>query len=506
MDNRSARIGKNTFMLNIRMFVILVITLYTSRIILSTLGIVDFGIYNVVGGIVIMLSFISSTMSLSINRFLAFEIGRKNNIQLKRVFSLAVLLQFIIALVILIISETLGLWFLKTQLHIPIERMEAANWVYQFSILSFIVIVLRVPFNASIIAHENMKIYAYISIIEALLKLIVVYLLIIISFDKLKIYSFLNFFVTLSVSFFYYIYAKKKYSECSFSFYWEKTLFKSLVSYAGWSTFGNMSSVVVSQGQNILLNVFFGPLANAARGVSYQLSGAVSSFITNFYTAINPPIVKSYAENNKKYFLTLIFEGTKLTSFLMLMMSIPLILEMDFILDLWLDDVPPEAPMFCRLILINSIIYYFPTPSVIALQAAGKIAKLHLTTGSINMSNLIISFFFLRRGYNANIVFIVQICVSLVLTLVTIFLQTKQLKISIINYIKQVILPFLIILIVTTSIISFIWTQLDYGFIRLVITIISSIITVLFAGFFLGTTKDSRNKLLSYIVLKYIKR
>ncbi|MDD2392366.1 MAG: oligosaccharide flippase family protein [Bacilli bacterium] len=493
-------------MLNIRMFVILVITLYTSRIILSTLGIVDFGIYNVVGGIVIMLSFISSTMSLSINRFLAFEIGRKNNIQLKRVFSLAVLLQFIIALVILIISETLGLWFLKTQLHIPIERMEAANWVYQFSILSFIVIVLRVPFNASIIAHENMKIYAYISIIEALLKLIVVYLLIIISFDKLKIYSFLNFFVTLSVSFFYYIYAKKKYSECSFSFYWEKTLFKSLVSYAGWSTFGNMSSVVVSQGQNILLNVFFGPLANAARGVSYQLSGAVSSFITNFYTAINPPIVKSYAENNKKYFLTLIFEGTKLTSFLMLMMSIPLILEMDFILDLWLDDVPPEAPMFCRLILINSIIYYFPTPSVIALQAAGKIAKLHLTTGSINMSNLIISFFFLRRGYNANIVFIVQICVSLVLTLVTIFLQTKQLKISIINYIKQVILPFLIILIVTTSIISFIWTQLDYGFIRLVITIISSIITVLFAGFFLGTTKDSRNKLLSYIVLKYIKR
>ncbi|MDD4055857.1 MAG: oligosaccharide flippase family protein [Bacteroides sp.] len=506
MDNRSARIGKNTFMLNIRMFVILVITLYTSRIILSTLGIVDFGIYNVVGGIVIMLSFISSSMSLSINRFLAFEIGRKNNIQLKRVFSLAVLLQFIIALVILIISETLGLWFLKTQLHIPIERMEAANWVYQFSILSFIVIVLRVPFNASIIAHENMKIYAYISIIEALLKLIVVYLLIIISFDKLKIYSFLNFFVTLSVSFFYYIYAKKKYSECSFSFYWEKTLFKSLVSYAGWSTFGNMSSVVVSQGQNILLNVFFGPLANAARGVSYQLSGAVSSFITNFYTAINPPIVKSYAENNKKYFLTLIFEGTKLTSFLMLMMSIPLILEMDFILDLWLDDVPPEAPMFCRLILINSIIYYFPTPSVIALQAAGKIAKLHLTTGSINMSNLIISFFFLRRGYNANIVFIVQICVSLVLTLVTIFLQTKQLKISIINYIKQVILPFLIILIVTTSIISFIWTQLDYGFIRLVITIISSIITVLFAGFFLGTTKDSRNKLLSYIVLKYIKR
>lgn len=500
MDNRSARIGKNTFMLNIRMFVILVITLYTSRIILSTLGIVDFGIYNVVGGIVIMLSFISSTMSLSINRFLAFEIGRKNNIQLKRVFSLAVLLQFIIALVILIISETLGLWFLKTQLHIPIERMEAANWVYQFSILSFIVIVLRVPFNASIIAHENMKIYAYISIIEALLKLIVVYLLIIISFDKLKIYSFLNFFVTLSVSFFYYIYAKKKYSECSFSFYWEKTLFKSLVSYAGWSTFGNMSSVVVSQGQNILLNVFFGPLANAARGVSYQLSGAVSSFITNFYTAINPPIVKSYAEDNKKYFLTLIFEGTKLTSFLMLMMSIPLILEMDFILDLWLDDVPPEAPMFCRLILINSIIYYFPTPSVIALQAAGKIAKLHLTTGSINMSNLIISFFFLRRGYNANIVFIVQICVSLVLTLVTIFLQTKQLKISIINYIKQVILPFLIILIVTTSIISFIWTQLDYGFIRLVITIISSIITVLFAGFFLGTTKDSRNKLLSYIV------
>lgn len=506
MDNRSARIGKNTFMLNIRMFVILVITLYTSRIILSTLGIVDFGIYNVVGGIVIMLSFISSSMSLSINRFLAFEIGRKNNIQLKRVFSLAVLLQFIIALVILIISETLGLWFLKTQLHIPIERMEAANWVYQFSILSFIVIVLRVPFNASIIAHENMKIYAYISIIEALLKLIVVYLLIIISFDKLKIYSFLNFFVTLSVSFFYYIYAKKKYSECSFSFYWEKTLFKSLVSYAGWSTFGNMSSVVVSQGQNILLNVFFGPLANAARGVSYQLSGAVSSFITNFYTAINPPIVKSYAENNKKFFLTLIFEGTKLTSFLMLMMSIPLILEMDFILDLWLDDVPPEAPMFCRLILINSIIYYFPTPSVIALQAAGKIAKLHLTTGSINMSNLIISFFFLRRGYNANIVFIVQICVSLVLTLVTIFLQTKQLKISIINYIKQVILPFLIILIVTTSIISFIWTQLDYGFIRLVITIISSIITVLFAGFFLGTTKDSRNKLLSYIVLKYIKR
>lgn len=493
------RIVKNTLMLYIRMFVMTIITLYTTRIVLKALGIQDFGIFNVVGGIVIMISFLNTAMTLSVNRFLAYELGRKDQLKLKNVFNISVTIHFFIALVVLIIAETIGLWFLNTQLNIPANRMGASFWVYQLSILTFIISILRVPYNASIIAHENMSIYAYVSIIEAVLKLFVVYLLLYITFDKLKLYALLTCGVTLIISVFYYLYSKRKYQECNYQFYWNREMFKSLLNYAGLSIYGNMANIFVNQGQNILLNIFFSPITNAARGISFQVNGAVSSFITNIYTAINPQIIKSYAANDREYMLKLVYQSTKLSFFLLLMMSLPLILEMKIILNLWLETVPENTVYFCQLILINSLFFYIATPSIIALQATGKIAAVHLITGSINLLNLLFSYIFLKLGYPSETVFYIQICISFVMSTSVLFIQKSQLDIALIDYFIKVLYPILRVSAIAIIIPYFLWKNFEFGFLRLIIISTVSIISVALTSYFLGIDSEMRNNVKAYL-------
>ena len=325
-QSNNKRIARNTAMLYIRMLLIMGVTLYTTRIVLRILGVEDFGIYNVVGGVITMASFLSASMSSAIQRFLSFELGKNNLIQLQRVFSISINLHLIVAIAIFILAETLGLWFINTQLAIPPERLIAANWVYQFSIFAFIVNIISVPYNAVILAYEKMNIFAYIGIVEVLLKLTAAFALNWFGFDKLALYAIFIFIISLIVRIFYGIYVKRNIQDCTYSFFWDKKLFNTLLNFAGWNLWGNIAFVTYNQGINILLNIFFGPAINAARAIAYQVNSALNSFVANFQLALKPQIIKSYAIGDNSYMHSLIFSGAKYSFFLMILLFALIIL------------------------------------------------------------------------------------------------------------------------------------------------------------------------------------
>lgn len=320
METESAnnkRIAKNALLLYFRMFITMAVSLYTSRVILKALGVEDFGIYNVVGGVVTMLTFINTAMGSASQRYITFELGHKNYKQLYTVFCTSVEVHILIAIIIAILSETIGIWFLNTHMEIPSLRLEAANWVYQFSILSCIVSILYVPFNATIIAHEKMSAFAYISIIEVLLKLIIVYMLMLSEIDRLILYSILIFSIQLFIFIIYVTYCICHFPETRFKFIFDKQLFKNMISFASWSLIGNLAIVACTQGLNILLNIFWGPIVNAARAIAAQVQNAIYSFGSNFQTAINPQITKNFATGNIKQMHNLIFVSCKYSFFLL---------------------------------------------------------------------------------------------------------------------------------------------------------------------------------------------
>jgi O-antigen/teichoic acid export membrane protein len=300
-SENNKRIAKNTLLLYARTLVIMFISLYTSRVILNVLGVGDFGIYNVVGGIVAMFSLINGSLTSATQRFLNFELGKKNTAKLKRIFSVSISIHAILALIVLIFGESIGLWFLNTRMNIALERMTAANWVYQCSLITFCVNLISIPYNATIIAHEKMNVFAYISILDALLQLIIVFLLPWILFDKLIIYAILMLFISVIIRIIYGQYCNKQFQECKFVFCKDKSLYKEMTSFAGWTFIGSSSAVLMRQGVNILINIFHGVTVNAARGIATQVEQAVNSFISNFMMAMNPPITKSYASGEHNY-------------------------------------------------------------------------------------------------------------------------------------------------------------------------------------------------------------
>lgn len=396
------------------MLITMGISLYTSRIILNALGVNDFGIYNVVGGIVIMFGFLNSAMASGTSRFLTFELGRQNFEELKRVFSMSMNVHILIAIIVLILAETIGLWFLNYKLVIPIERLDAANWVYQCSIIVFILNIIQVPYNSSIISHEKMSIYAYISIIEVLLKLLIVYLLLLVSVDKLKLYALLISSVSIIIIVINRIYCLRKFSECKYNFFWDKNLFKKLSSYGGWDIIGNLSVIVQNQGLNILINIFYGPVVNAARAISYQIYGAVYSFVTNFMMAANPQIIKYYAQNEKEKMKILVLNSSKFSFLLMWLISIPVIINTKTILRLWLKIVPEYTVIFVNLILIIGLLDAIRRPFVMATHAIGVVKKQSTICGTILILSLPISYIFFKLSYSPVISMIVVFVLSFI--------------------------------------------------------------------------------------------
>lgn len=434
------RIAKNTGMLYFRMLIIMAVSLYTSRIILNTLGITDYGIYNVVGGFITMFGFLNSSMASATQRFLSFELGRKDYLLLNRVFSMSLNIHFVIAFIILVLGETIGLWFVNTQLNIPTERMAAANWVYQFSILAFLVNVISVPYNATIIAHERMNIYAWVSIIEVSLKLLIVFMLQWFGFDRLKFYAVLIFLVSLFIRIIYGVYCKKNFSESKYSFVWDKTLFSTLFNYAGWNLWGNAAGALYGQGVNILLNIFFGPVVNAARGIAYQVMGAVNGFVQNFQIAMNPQIIKSFASGDIRYMHQLIFQGAKYSFFLLFILSLPILLETEIILRLWLKIVPEYAVIFTQLVIINILIDSISGPLMTAAQASGRIRLYQGVVGGLLLLILPLSYLFIKFGYPPQVTHYISIGMSIVALFARLKIISPLVDLSIKGYIKKVII------------------------------------------------------------------
>jgi O-antigen/teichoic acid export membrane protein len=346
------RIAKNTLALYIRMLFMMIVSLYTSRVILHTLGVEDFGIYNVVGGVVSMFSVISGSLSAAISRFITYELGKGDKDKLIRIFSSSVTIQIGLGLIILVLAELVGVWFLNDKMNIPDGRIYAANWVFQLSILTFIINLVSVPYNAAIIAHEKMSAFAYISILEVIAKLVIVYLLIISPIDKLIFYAILMATVALMVRFVYGYYCKRHFEECTYHFIFDKELLKKMFGFAGWNFIGAASSVLRDQGGNIIINLFCGPAVNAARGIAYQVNTAINGFVSNFMMALNPQITKSYASGERDYMMTLIFQGARFSFYILLLLSLPVIINVHYILTLWLKIVPEHTTFFVQLVLI----------------------------------------------------------------------------------------------------------------------------------------------------------
>ena len=398
-SENNKRIAKNTLLLYFRMFIMMAIGLYTSRIVLNTLGISDYGIYNVVGGIITMLSFLNAAMVASSQRFISYELGRNDVQRLKNVFSTSVSIHLLIALIALLLGETIGLWFINNQLNIEASRMTAANWVYQCSILTFMVNVISVPYNSCIVAHEKMSAFAYIGIVEAILKLLIVFLLWISPFDKLIIYAILLLLVSILTRSCYTIYCKRHFEECTYNFHLNKELFKKMFSFAGWSVLGNLGFSFKDQISNIILNIFYGTTLNAARGIGIQVSTIVNTFSSNFSMALNPQITKQYAAGNEDESRKLVYAGSRYTFYLLTLISIPIIINVDYILDLWLGTVPEYTSYFLILSLTTSLLYSISGTVTTALQATGKIKVFQIGICILMLSELPIAYLLLHYGF-----------------------------------------------------------------------------------------------------------
>lgn len=377
-DSSRKRLAQNTLLLYFRMLITMGVGLYTSRIILNILGVFDYGIYNVVGGVVTMAAFLNAGLTAATQRFISYEIGSGNTNRLTQVFSSAILIHFIISIVVFIVAESIGLWFINNCLNIASERMNAANWVYQFSIFSFIVTILSVPYNSCIVAHERMRIFAYISILEAILKLSVAFSLLLFNMDKLILYGCLCLVVSIIIRLCYSVYCKLHFMECRTKITVDKKLLRDMTIFSGWSMFGNLGLIGRDQGANIILNIFTGAALNAARGVGLQVSSLVNQFSVNFTMALNPQITKSYASGDIEKCSSLVYEGAKFSFYLLAIISIPVIVYSDYVLRLWLGSVPSYTSQFLILSLLVSLLYCLSQTVTIAIHATKKLKVFQL--------------------------------------------------------------------------------------------------------------------------------
>lgn len=496
------RIAKNTLLLYIRMLFMMAVSLYTSRVVLNVLGIEDFGIYNVVGGIVTMFVFINSAMSSSTQRYITFELGKKDFNQLSKVFNTSISIHAFISFIIFILAETIGLWFLYNKMTIPLERMDAALWVYQGTIISTIVLIMSVPYNAIIIAHEKMSAFAYISVLEVILKLLIVYLLQIGNFDKLKLYAVLMLIVQLIIRFIYANYCKRHFQETKFAICKDWKLFKSMLSFAGWNLWGNCAAISFTQGINILLNIFFGPSINAARGVAVQVQGAVTQFSYNFQTALNPQITKSYATGDLTYMHKLIFKSSKFTFFLLMILSMPIILETETILNIWLNNVPKHTINFLRIILCITIIDATANPLMISAAATGKVKRYQSVVGGILLTILPISYITLKLGGNPESVFIVHLSFCIIAFIARLLIIGPLVKLQFIQYFRTVIIKCLTVCIVALILPISIKLFINSSFLSSLIICIISVISMLFSIYYIGLEDNERSYIKDKIKLK----
>ncbi len=486
------KLARNTIILYVRTFVIMVINLYISRLILSELGVSDYGIYNIVGGVVIMMSLFTNNMSTTTQRFISFELAKNDLPSSQKVFSAAITIHLILGLIVFIVAEIIGVWFIEYKLNIPNSRLFAAQVVFQCSLISFIITLLSVPYNASIISHERMKIFAYISILESILKLLAVLSLSFFNFDKLIIYGALLLLVAIIIRILYGIYCSRNFKECKFIIVKEKEKYKTMTNFAGWSFIGTSANILNDEGMNILINLFFGVTLNAARGFAVQIQHAIMNFVNSFMISINPQITKSYSANNTSEYIKLILAGARYSFFLYLIIAIPIYVEAENLLLLWLNEVPDYTVVFLKLTLCITAFNPLSNTLIIGVLATGKIKKYYLTLGLLNLSCLPMAYFFLYHGAKPESIYYILITMNFILLITRPIILKQNTYFPYIEYLLQT----LKVLIISAGIVilcSQLAMKFNNALIQIIINSIISICTTITIIFTIGLKNTERN-------------
>lgn len=468
------------------MFFIMLISLYTSRKVLSVLGVDDYGIFNVVGGVISLLSFLNGSLSVATQRFLTYELGKNDLKQYNKVFSSSCIIHTLLAIVVVGFVELVGIWFLNNKMNIPVERLNSANWVFQTSVISMALSIIQTPYNASVIAHERMDIYAYISVGESILKLVAVSLLPCFGIDKLIVYGCLLLIIHLVVLLTYRFFCISLYQECRFQRTYDKGLLKSLLSFTGWNLFGSVAWILKDHGGNVLLNIFGGPAVNAARGIASQISYAVTNLVNGFQTAVNPQLTKNYASQNNREMRSLFYSSSKISFFLLLAIALPTFLEMDHILNVWLVDVPKYATLFSRLVLLESLLNTLGGPMITCLMATGKIKWYQIIVGSIMLINVPLSYLLLYLGFTISIPLYVSILLAVIALFARMIFVKFEIGIPLYEYLIRVLLP-----VVTVSLLASIFPVFCHMYVadcwcRLLFVAILSVLSVTLSSYFIG--------------------
>lgn len=498
-NNDNKRIARNTVLMAIRMVIVLAINLYATRLVLSALGVVDYGIYTVVCGVVSMFGFLNTAMSNGIQRFYNFEMGKVGDVGITRVYSTSLRIQIIVAILVLIATEIVGVWYLNNKMILPEERLSAAFWVMQYSILSLVIIILQVPYVSYIIAREKLDFYAMMSVANAFLTFLAALLLSSISFDKLITYGFFLFVIHVLFFLAYYIYSKKISVNLIFEKKTDSAFLKEMISFSGWNLLGTFVGVGKEQGTDIILNFFFGPVVNAARGVANQVNGGLQSLVSNLSISVRPQVTKSYAEGNIDRTMNLTFSISKISCVILYMFSLPIILEIDFILNIWLgDNIPEHTQNFILIIVATSFLNNLNSAISGVVHSSGKMKKYQIVGAVLTLFSIPAMYFVLKFGGTPEMalwvlfvsMFIVQIGALLVLKTIVDY--------SILSYLRKVVFPFLGTILVSIFFSLFIMHVMAEGFFRFAVVTIVSLISVPLATYFIALTKTERNIIKSY--------
>lgn len=500
--NDNKRIAKNTLMLYIRMASMMIVSLYTSRVVLASLGIEDFGIYNVVGGVVGMFGFLNGSMASTTQRFLNYALGKGDSVYLNKIFSLAFFIHLGIAIVVLVLCETVGLWFLNNKLVIPDNRVWAANIVFQVSMISSFLAIVGTVFNGCIIAHEKMEYYAYVSIYDTIVKLLIAYLISVVSFDRLIFYAVLLVIVSITSFAIPLTMCLKQFPETKVKCFRDPALTKAMFGFSGWNIFGSLAWLLRDQGVNMLINIFLGPMANASRAVAVQVSNAIQGFVSNFMTAMSPQITKNYAAGNKKEMEILAYRGSRFSFLLLFIIALPFMLNSDYILHLWLEEVPKDANYLVILTLIDCIVNaVFGVPLITSLMATGKIRNYQISVSAVMFLIVPIGYVTLSLGLDITSVFYGMICVSILSGILRYVFCMRMIGYHIKLFITKTIFPILLVTICcvpTMLYIKYTYGQQHTFCVFLMLCLVATLMTVT-TSFFLGMSRHERTVILNVI-------
>ena len=504
---RTRRIAKNTLMLYVRMLFMMFMGLYTSRIVLQALGEGDYGIYNVVGGVVAMCTIISGALNSAVSRFITFEMGKGEGARLNKVYSTAVIIQIVLAAVVVAVAEPVGLWFIDNEMTISPERIPAARWVLHFSLFSFVINLMSVPQMASITAHERMSAYAAIGILDSLLRLSVAFLIMKSPVDRLVYYAALMSVTVLIVRTAYGLYCRRHFPECRFRPVCDGSLIKEMFSFAGWNFIGVTSGVLRDHGGNILVNLFSGPAVNAARGVAVQLNGAVQGFVTNFMTAVNPQITKSYAAGEKEYMFSLVRRSSRMSFFLLFLIALPVIFNADYLLSIWLKEVPEHSSLFVQLFLIFALSESFSNPMITAMLATGNIRNYQLVVGGIQLLNLPVSYVCLRMGAIPEVTVIVAIIISQICMWARLLMLSKATGFPVLPFLEEVYFSVLFKVVCGSLVVPLILEAVKpESFAGFMVSASVCVLWSMFVIMTLGLQSDERKWLVNTIKEKFVRK